>query len=393
LIDSSKANPRKLLVYSFLQRGILGIAAGLVGPLIPFIARDLNTGLDRIGAAISFSVIAIFVVAIILNNVIDILGYRWVLIIGIVLISCGALGIFLSKIFILFALCYFLYVLGAGILSITIFSIIGNIHFAEKSFRIMQTSIYYSIGSIISPLLVSLFTGFNFHWQYIFLGVLILQVALSAFMFTVRVPLTTRAARSLHNIFKLDKKIMLNPFFIIIGLMILFYSAVMDTFFTWFTSYFEALNVSVSRSSLFLAIYALSLLLGLLLKNRLIKIVKEINLLMWGFLLSLAFMLCIFFIDNLVIKNVMLFIYGICITGNFTFLIIIALNFGPKYAASIATYTHALAYLGSVIFQYVSGALSEHISKNSVFYIDIGLLFVIFILSVVVQRGKVKLPE
>ncbi len=393
MTDSSRENPRKLLAYAFLQRGILGIASGLTGPLIPFIARDLNTGLDRIGAAISFSVIAIFAVAIILNNVIDILGYRRVLLVGIALLSFGALGMFISKILILFFLCYFLYQLGSGVLSITIFSIIGNIHFEEKSSRIMQTAIYYSLGNIISPLLVSLFIGFNLNWQYIFLCVFIMQAGLWAFMFTVNIPRTTRVARSMRNVFRIDKKIMLNPFFIIIGLMVLFYSAVMDTFFTWFTSYFEALDISVSKSSLFLALYTLSLLLGLLLKSRLSRKVREVNMLMWGILLSLIFMLCIFFIDNLAVKNVMLFIYGICVTGNFTFLVILALNFGPKYAASIATYTHALAYLGSVIFQYLSGALSEHVSKNSVLYIDIVLLFIIFVLAVVIQREKVQGPE
>ncbi len=93
-VDFPKVNSGKILIYSFAQRLLLGIAAGITGPLIPIIAKDLNIGLDRIGAAISFSLVAVFTVAVILNNLIDILGFKKVLMAGLVFVVCGALGIF-----------------------------------------------------------------------------------------------------------------------------------------------------------------------------------------------------------------------------------------------------------------------------------------------------------
>jgi len=140
--DFSKVATKKVLIYSLAQRMVLGISGGLVGPLIPIIAKDLNIGLDKIGATISFSILAILLTAIVLNNFIDNLGFKKVLIAGLVFLSSGALGIFLSKTFIFFIVFYFIYQLGIGILSITIFSIIGGVLFEEKSRRIMQTSRY-----------------------------------------------------------------------------------------------------------------------------------------------------------------------------------------------------------------------------------------------------------
>jgi len=102
-------------------------------------------------------------------------------------------------------------------------------------------------------------------------------------------------------------------------------------------------------------------------------------------------LILIFFINNLFIKNIMLFIYGLSITGNFSFMVIISLNLGSKYSSSIVTYTHAISYLGSIIFQYAGGYMSEHFSKNSVFYIDIILLFIIFILAIAINRKKMKM--
>ena len=390
--DFSKVATKKVLIYSLAQRMVLGISTGLVGPLIPIIAKDLNIGLDKIGAAISFSILAILITAIVLNNFIDNLGFKKVLIAGIVFLSSGALGIFLSKTFILFVLFYFLYRIGVGILSITIFSIIGNMYFEEKSRRIMQTSIYYSIGSIIALLLVSFFIGVKLNWQLIFLSLVIIQTMLGIFLISIKIPKIIKPQKNIKNLFSIDKKIIFNSFFIIISFMIFLYAAVMDTFFTWFTSYFEALNIEVSKSSLFLALYSMSLLVGLIIKNHLIRKIEEKKLLMWGILLSFVFMILIFFTRNLIIKNIMLFIYGICITANFSFMVILSLNLGSKYASSIAAYTHAAAYLGSSIFQYVSGFMSEHFSKNSVFYIDISLLFIIFILAIVINNKKMKTP-
>ncbi|MBU4293335.1 MAG: MFS transporter [Actinobacteria bacterium] len=388
--DFSKVATKKVLIYSLAQRMVLGISTGLVGPLIPIIAKDLNIGLDKIGATISFSILAILITAIVLNNFIDNLGFKKVLIAGLVFLSSGALGIFLSKTFIFFIVFYFIYQLGIGILSITIFSIIGGVLFEEKSRRIMQTSIYYSMGVIIAPLLVSLFIGVKLNWQLIFLSLVIIQIMLGIFLISIKIPKIIKPKKNIKNLFSIDKKIIFNSFFIIIGFMIFLYSAVMVTFFTWFTSYFESLNIEVFKSSLFLALYSMSLFIGLIIKNQLIRKVEEKKLLMWGILLSFVFMILIFFIRNLIIKNIMLFFYGICITANFSFMVILSLNLGSKYASSIAAYTHAAAYLGSIIFQYVSGFMSEHFSKNSVFYIDILLLFIIFILAIVINNKKMK---
>jgi MFS family permease len=390
--DFPEINTKKILIYSLAQRMILGISAGLVGPLIPIIAKDLYIGLDRIGAAISLSLIAVFITAIVLNNIIDILGFKNVLIAGLVFISSGALGIFFAKTFIFFIVFYFFYQLGMGILSITIFSIIGNMHFEEKSARIMQISIYYTLGTIIAPLLVSLFIGIRLNWQLIFLSLVIIQIMLGFFLISIKIPKIIKTQKNIKNLFRIDKKIIFNSFFIIIGLMIFFYTAVMDTFFTWFTSYFAALNIEVSKSSLFLALYALSLFIGMIIKNQLIKKVEEKKLLMWGILLSFVFMLLIFFIRDLIIKNIMLFIYGLCITGNFSFMMILLFNLGSKYTLSIAAYGHAAIYLGSIVFQYLSGFMSERFSKNSVFYIDMSLLFIIFILAIVINNKKMKTP-
>lgn len=390
--DFSKVATKKVLIYSLAQRLVLGISTGLVGPLIPIIAKDLNIGLDRIGATISFSILAILITAIVLNNFIDNLGFKKVLIAGLVFLSAGSLGIFLSKTFIFFIVFYFIYQLGIGILSITIFSIIGSMHFEEKSVRIMQMSIYYTIGSIIAPLLVSFFIGVKLNWQLIFLSLVIIQIMLGVFLISIKIPKIIKPQKNIKNLFSIDKKIIFNSFFIIIGFMIFLYIAVMDTFFTWFTSYFEALNIEVFKSSLFLALYSVSLFIGLIIKNKLIRKIEEKKILMWGILLSFVFMILIFFIRNLIIKNIMLFFYGICITGNFSFMVILSLNLGSKYASSIAAYTHAAAYLGSIIFQYASGFMSEHFSKNSVFYIDISLLFIIFILAIVINNKKMKTP-
>jgi MFS family permease len=345
------------------------------------------------GGAISISMVAVFLVAIFLNNLIDMLGFKKILISGVVILSLGTIGIFLSRIFVLFTFSYFLFQMGLGILSITIISIIGKAHYRERASRILQLSIFYTIGNMLAPLVAGITVGLGISWKLIFLSIFIVLVIFGALLVKVEVPEIERGWKGSRNLLKFDRKIVFNSFFMIIMLMAVLYSAVMDTYYTWFTSYFESLNISVSRSSLFLSLYLFALLAGLIIKNQIVKKISEKKLLIWGVFLSFVFIILSYFIKNITLKNIMIFLYGICITGNFSFLIIIALNLGAKYSSVIATYLHAMAFLGSIVFQYVCGLMSEHLSKNSVFYIDAALILMIFILAVIINRKKMVIEN
>ena len=137
----------------------------------------------------------------------------------------------------------------------------------------------------------------------------------------------------------------------------------MTTFSTWFTTYFTGLKIGLNLSSVFLSIYMLSLLLGMILKNYLANFMKERKLLVISLLLSLIFFIFIFFTNSILIKIILIFLFGLNICGIFSIIYSLSLDVGVEYTNAASGLIFSFSYFGIVIFQFLSGYLSEHWSE------------------------------
>ena len=155
----------------------------------------------------------------------------------------------------------------------------------------------------------------------------------------------------------------------------------MNTFFVWFTSYFKNIGVDINISSLFLSAFGIAIFIGMLLRNKLIKHFKKKRIVLFSFIISFFILIGVLFVNNLIAKNILIFLFGISIAGNFTITFSIASGLFPKYTNSASGLSFAFANLGMMTFQYLSGYMSEYYSKNSVLYINISILFVLIILT------------
>ena len=73
--------------------------------------------------------------------------------------------------------------------------------------------------------------------------------------------------------------------------------------------------------------------------------------------------------------------------GNWPIIYSLSLDEGGKYNINIASsLMFSFSYLGIIIFQFLSGYLSEYFSKNSILYIDVVLLFLLFIFSMIIYN-------
>ena len=172
------------------------------------------------------------------------------------------------------------------------------------------------------------------------------------------------------------------------GMIIFFYVSVMNTFFMWFTSYFQNIDIKINISSLFLAIYGAAIFIGMILRSKLIKHFREKSILLFSFIASFFLLIGILFIQDLIFKNILIFLFGIAIAGNFSLTFSIGSELFPEYANSASGLMVAFGNLGIMVFQYLSGYFSEYYSKNSVLYINIAILLVLIILTSVLNYYK-----
>jgi len=383
---------KKIIYFAFSERLVMGIIAGIFSPLIPLIAGDLKIGLQYIGIAISLSTIMLFFIALLVGNLINILGFKKVIILGLVLILSGEIGLFFSHSYLIFVISYFLLSSGLGMIDISTLSLVGYFSYEDKLKNIIKTSIMASIGSIIAPLLISFILKIRLSWQFLYLYLVIPQIAMSIVLFFTKIPEKKRKEKSLKVIFQNNRILFKKPFFLLYCFSSLLYGSLMTTFATWFTTYFTGLNIGLNLSSIFLSIYMLSLVLGMVIKNYLVNFLREKKLLVVSLFISLIFFIFVFFINIIVLKIILIFLFGLSICGIFSIIYSLSLDVGTENINTASSLLFSFNYLGVIVFQFLSGYLSEHFSKNSILYIDVVLLFLLFIASIIIyNRSKPKM--
>jgi predicted MFS family arabinose efflux permease len=283
---------------------------------------------------------------------------------------------------------YFLLQIGIGIIFVGNLSLIGKFSPGRRTSSLLKVNMGSTTAFIIAPLLVSLMLFINTDWRNYYLFNLIFLSVLVILLWKLRMPDSIKVKSTLKTLFAANKKIISNASFIICGIIIFFYISVVNTFFMWFTSYFQNIDIGINISSLFLAIYGLAVVIGMLIRYRLIRHFREKNILLIGFIASFLLLIGILFIQNLIIKNILIFLFGLAISGNFSITFSIGSELFPEYTSSASGLMVAFANLGIMVFQYLSGYLSEYYSKNSILYINIGILLILIILTTFLNFHK-----
>lgn len=384
----NRIRQNQILVFAFSQVLVLSVSRQFIGPLIPLISEELEVGLDFIGSAISLSVFALFLVSISVGNLIELIGLKKVLYIGLGVSVAGSIMLYFSHSFPIFIVAYFLLQLGVGVLIIGNLSIIGNLYSTRRASSMIKVNMGNTIGFIIAPLIVSLMLFIKIDWHNFYLFSLILLFALVIFLLKLKVPKMVRVGSNLKTLFVANRRIISNTNFIMCGVIIFFYVSVMNTFFMWFTSYFQSIDIEIDISSLFLAIYGAALFIGMVLRSKLIKHFREKRILLFSFIASFFLLVGILFMQDLIFKNILIFLFGVAIAGNFSITFSIASELFPEYANSASGLMVAFANLGVMVFQYLSGYFSEYYSKNSILYINITILLVLIILTSILNYHK-----
>ena len=384
----SKIKQNRILVSGFSQLLVLLSSILIIGPLIPLISEDLKIGLDTIGSALSLSVLPLLLVTLSAGNLIELIGLKKVLYIGFGLSIAGLMMLYFSYSFPIFIVAYFLLRFGGGILFVGNFSIIGNMNPTRRTLNMIKLDMGPSAGFFIAPLIVSLILFIKTDWQNFYLFSLILLLALMIILWKTKMPKVVCTGSNLKTLFIANRRIISNTIFIICGMIVFFYFSVINTFFMWFTSYFQNIGIEVSISSLFLSIYGASLFIGMIIRGKLIKHFKEKDVLLFSFIASFLLLIGVLFIQDLIFKNILIFLFGIAIAGNFPIIFSIASGLFPEHINSATGLMFTFGNLGVMVFQYLSGYFSEYYSKSSVLYMNIAILLILIILTSVLSYNK-----
>lgn len=321
-----KSNAKITLILSCSLFICLGISNSAIGPLLPELARNAHAPLESMGSVYTALFLGSIFTQLISGLIIDRLGQKPVLLIGIVLmvIGLGAYNFPLS----FPALMAFTVLAGLGFGAV----VLGNNFliaqaFSERSVSALNLiNFFFGLGAILGPAIVSLVLSHFGEARWVIGLDTLLYLVLVPLFYRMSFPAQKQGQESL-SIKRIPS--LLTPLIIALGSMVFLYVGIETGFGGWISTYMQkTTNLTVETASLVTSAFWLAFTIGRLLNTWLGLRLSAQRILLMN--LTLAVLGSVIFTAG--IGNQWISILGTLLIG---------LAFGPIYPTLIAVSSQA----------------------------------------------------
>jgi MFS family permease len=242
----------------------------------------------------------------------------------------------------------------------------------------------FSIGSIISPLLISslLFSGISYRYIFFLFAAAIFILTFFLFLNLKKMDIKKIIRENLENSAP-DEKMQAPAkhekfnIIIILSCIVMFFSmSALSGASTWFTTYMSTFDVPVAYGSIGLSImWAVSaiVLYGSL---KIFRKTNEITLLLFGGATGIIFISSVALSTNIIVKLVLLFLHAGSYACFFPMLTSIATHEARFSKGTVLGVIITCAFAGSIVFQPLLGYFAQYVGPASVIYVIIAGYFI-----------------
>ena len=365
---------KEKLVFYAACFGILlfGIVLITVGSILP--SLTLKFGLDEIstGSLVSFLPIGILIGSLVFGPIVDHYGYKTLLIVCSLLVMVGLEGIaFAKEVFVLQA-SIFLIGLGGGVINGGTNALVADISEEDKGAKLSLLGVFFSIGALGMPVVISLFSQYFDAGQIIF-GVGLFVLVPIFFILTI----SFHAPKHPQGFpFKKSISLLKDINIVMMGFFLFFASGAEGIINNWTTTFLESdLKIDPKNALFGLSCFVVAMMLTRLVLGSLLKRRKPHAILM----ISLA----IAFFGSAVMLNASNFYWavtglsliGIGLGAGFPFILGDVGELFSSISGTAFSIVLTIALIGNTIINYSTGVIAH--------LYGIRQLFSILMLSVV----------
>lgn len=389
---TKKIPPKENLITIIFSLALLfGITQNIPGPLIPVFVEEFKIGFGQMGLILFMGLFFGMISAMTFGILSDKYNRKLIIKFGILILSCGILGIILSFSFIPFTISFCILNLGFGCLEAGITTGIAELGKENKSHILTSFTKFVGLGGFFGPLFLFFVLYFGASWRIIFMMVFALLFLFLFLLLRINYPW-----EHYHNKdkFKLKHRDLINPIMISGAFVLFFHNGVLNLFGSWLTTYFTTFGVLIKYSSIITSFYWLSVLFGSILAQKMIKVIDEKLYLIIFSLLSSISLIFIAFIENIIVKITFSFLLGLFMGGLFPILLSILFSIGPIITGQIFSFLGFFGYGSIMVFQLLTGYFVDIFGKKSPIYIQLassGLCFIAILIMVRLIKNKLKL--
>lgn len=367
-----------------------GISATIISPIIPLLSERLKIGYDKIGLILLVGSIFALLSTFITGRFCDRFNLKKIILTGIILSIIGFLlfTIYLNILIFIFVIIFLR--LGQSILDSSVHAYGARIFYRNHSLIFMKLDIFWYIGAIIGPLLMSivLFIKINIKIIFIILGFFYIIMLIYFYITSPNNELglvnsnkiqfsgTTLSSGSynLNNNIRLKLNtfsILKNPIIVIACIVLFFYMNIMACLSSWLTTYFTSLNIPITSGSVILSFFWAFSALGLFLNMKIAEKGKgnDVSLLFACMILGTLSTFIYSFVPIIYVKIIFLMFQAVFYSLIFPLSLSIAVGEDMKKTGEIIGVSMSSGGVASIIFQPFMGYMIEYFGKASIAYI------------------------
>jgi predicted MFS family arabinose efflux permease len=386
--NKNKIRHKNLLILAFIQLFIVSASRFIVGPIIPLISSELEMSLSILGGAISLNVFILLVSTLIAGNLIELFGLKRILYIAMILQIAVFVGFYFINSALSFIILNSLLGIGGGLLTVCLIAI-ANVNRENKKTRgFFNLFLGAALALALSPLFTMAIGYYEINWRNIFILFGLFQIALLIGFLFSRVPESANSVLDINKMIEANKVFFKSPTLIICFLFNLFNAPVVETFYTWFTSYLSDFDVNINISSFILFLFSLSVFIGIFIKKYLVRYINEKKMLFFNVLFSIIFLTLTLLLNSLLLKTIVIFLFGFSLSANYILIISMGLKDLKEKYGTASGYLQGAEFVGIIIFQSVAGLLSEHLIAKGIIYMNLVILALLFVIIVIINLKK-----
>ena len=244
----------KIMVPAFIQVFLISISRFLIGPIIPLISSELNINPGTFGWIISLNIFVLLIFTLISGNLIDLLGLKAILYISMVIQASGFLAFFFVDSPYLLIISNTILGIGSGMAAVCLI-VLANASQNGKTRGFFNLFLGAALALALAPVVSIFIDRFEIDWRLIFMSMGIIQIVLLIIFGFFRFPEKVTHVPGIKGLIAANSLFFRSPLLTACFLFNVFNASVMETFYTWFTTYFSIYDVGIDTAHLFYSFF------------------------------------------------------------------------------------------------------------------------------------------
>jgi len=367
---------------------LFGMVMLSLGTINTFLTDKFSLDEMTTGTLAALLPLGILIGSLVFGPIVDLYGYKYLLIISALLIIIGIEAIAFTELFFVIQVSFFLIGFGGGAINGATNALVSDITTESKGAKLSLLGVFFGIGAIGMPAIIGFLSKY-YSYENVVAGIGFGILAPIIFFMSIKFP-----APKLKQGFPIKKSLRLikDTTLILIGFVLFFESAIEGITNTWTTTFLETENKFSSENALYaLSFLILSLTIGRLILGGLLKKVSSSIVLFACLGLMFAGAIVLLTVDTLSLSIFGLVLLGAGMAAGFPVILGYVGELYADISGTAFSLVIVIALLGNTVMNYAVGIIAQTYGiKYFLIIIIVSVVLMAVLFSIVLKQISSK---